>query len=143
MFQKRKWIRRQDVQLEKNKLFIFGDNMQRVGLGGQAAEMRGEPNALGIPTKHSPGIGPFDYFTDGEFPKLKPMLDEHFHIVEETLKEGADVIWPEDGIGTGLSELPTVAPKIHAYIESKVAEWDKKYGSGSEAGIEEENSETS
>jgi redox-sensitive bicupin YhaK (pirin superfamily) len=29
-------------------LFVFGDNLRRTGFGGQAAEMRGEPNAVGI-----------------------------------------------------------------------------------------------
>jgi hypothetical protein len=31
-------------------LFAFGDNLARTGRGGQAAALRGEPNAVGIPT---------------------------------------------------------------------------------------------
>jgi len=37
-------------RLHKNALFIFGDNLQGWGKGGQA-RIRDEPNAFGIPTK--------------------------------------------------------------------------------------------
>ena len=35
------YIRREDVQANPNKIFVFGDNIMREGLGGQAKEMRG------------------------------------------------------------------------------------------------------
>jgi len=46
-----KHITRQMLRAEPGTLWVFGDNLQRKGLGGQAKEMRGEPNAIGIPTK--------------------------------------------------------------------------------------------
>jgi hypothetical protein len=46
-----KFIRRQDLRNNRDKFYVFGDNMQRIGYGGQARDMRGEPNAIGAVTK--------------------------------------------------------------------------------------------
>lgn len=97
------------------KLFVFGDNLARVGYGGQAAEARGEPNSVGIVTKLSPAA----YLSDTE---------EHFYLVKEPIKEafvrlaqhlqsGHDVVWPRDGVGTGLARLSEVAPQVFEGIE--------------------------
>ncbi|MEC7290450.1 MAG: hypothetical protein VXW22_10215, partial [Pseudomonadota bacterium] len=48
-------IYRQDLRANPGTIYVFGDNTERVGLGGQAKEMRGEPNARGIATLWSPG----------------------------------------------------------------------------------------
>jgi hypothetical protein len=34
---------------------------------------------------------------------------------------GKTVVVPTDGLGTGLAELPTRAPKIFAFIENRIA----------------------
>ena len=44
-------------------LFLFGDNLQRIGKGGQAI-IRDEPNAFGIATKKGPGMEDEDFFRD-------------------------------------------------------------------------------
>jgi hypothetical protein len=54
-------------------IFLFGDNMQRTGLGGQAKEMRNEPNAFGVPTKWKPTMQDDAFFTDDDFIKF-PIL---------------------------------------------------------------------
>jgi hypothetical protein len=100
-------------------LFVFGDNMKRTGLGGQAKELRGEPNAVGIPTKWSPSLEAAAYFADSDFPKVKDAIDEAFDELEEHLASGRSVIVPEAGVGTGLADLPRRAPKIFAYIVSR------------------------
>jgi hypothetical protein len=51
---RQKWITRDDLRANPNVLYLFGDNERREGLGGQAKEMRGEPNAIGVRTKASP-----------------------------------------------------------------------------------------
>ena len=53
-----KFIYRSDLKANPSVLYLFGDNLQRVGLGGQAKEMRGEPNAVGIATKKAPDNKP-------------------------------------------------------------------------------------
>lgn len=100
-------------------LFVFGDNMARSGYGGQAREARGEPNAVGIPTKWAPTSAPEAFFKDEDFDKVIPIIDAHFLTLH--LHFGK-VIWPEDGIGTGLAELDLRAPKIFSYIERKLLE---------------------
>ena len=37
------------------KIFVFGDNLLQRGTKGQAA-IRGEPNAVGVPTKRAPSM---------------------------------------------------------------------------------------
>ena len=61
--------------------------MQQKGYGGQAREMRGEPNSIGIPTKWAPDSNKSSYFCDGD-------LDNT----------------------TGLSQLARRAPRIYKYI---------------------------
>ena len=63
-FEFRDWITRDMLRSEPRKIFLFGDNLARWGLGGQAKEMRGEPNAHGITTKRFPGIDHKDFFSD-------------------------------------------------------------------------------
>jgi hypothetical protein len=45
---------RADIRAYPGVLVTFGDNLERLGLAGQAGAARGEPNAVGIPTKHGP-----------------------------------------------------------------------------------------
>lgn len=103
-------------------LFVFGDNMERVGLGGQAKEMRGEPNAVGIPTKWGPSTKPGAYFKDADFPHVQDEIDKGFDRLVRHVNNGGTVVWPEDGIGTGLADLPRKAPKIYAYLQSRLEE---------------------
>ena len=99
-------------------LFVFGDNIVKQGFGGQAAEMRGEPNAVGIPTKYAPGMREADFFIDDDFRKAKPIIEQAFARLTAHAKRGGEIVWPEDGIGTGLAQLQKRAPKIWDFIET-------------------------
>lgn len=70
-----KMIFRKDLKTNPDKLYVFGDNVERQGLRGQAAEMRGEPNAIGFPTKWFPKLTPKAFFWDNQ-------RDEVFLILE-------------------------------------------------------------
>lgn len=111
----RKQITRAMLRAEPGTLFVFGDNMAREGFGGQAKEMRGEPNAVGIPTKWFPGRKPSDYFTDADFHTVCHRIAAAF--VRLNSHDGS-IIWPADGIGTGLADLQRRAPRIFTYIEA-------------------------
>lgn len=111
-----KWYTREMARRHPRVLFVFGDNMRRAGMGGQAAALRGEPNAVGIPTKWAPGRRDSDYFNDGDLEAVKDTLDAEFARLEEHLRAGGTVVWPKAGIGTGLSQLPQRAPRIQRYI---------------------------
>ena len=112
-----KHITRKMLRDNLDTLFVFGDNLARHGLGGQAKEMRGEPNAVGIPTKNFPGNGVYDFFSDDDLPDAKPFIDKAFKQLINHLKSGKNVIWPFYGIGTGLADLENKAPKIAKYID--------------------------
>jgi hypothetical protein len=111
------------VRAEPQTLFCFGDNMQRRGMGGQAAAMRGAANAIGVPTKWAPAHHPDAYFTDDDWrdADVRQAIAGAFDQIEAALVAGRDVVIPAAGLGTGLAELPRRAPRIFAYIEGRIA----------------------
>ena len=117
---RQKRIYRADLQANPKALYVFGDNVQRVGLGGQADEMRGEPNAIGVATKWTPGAKAADFFSDADYDKAREIISGDLAPVLAALVRGRCVVIPTDGLGTGLSELPTRAPRIFAYLEERI-----------------------
>lgn len=115
-----KWITREIVRANPFKIFLFGDNVDRFGLGGQAREMRGEPNAIGIVTKHSPTRSESAYMSDKDFADNCKLIDRDFRRIGDFHFE--IVVIPSDGIGTGLAELDKRAPKTFAYLQQKLAD---------------------
>lgn len=95
-------------------LYVFGDNVARRGFGGQAKEARGEPNAVGIPTKMSPEA----FLYDTQHLIVKEPIVEAFVKLAQHLRSGKDIVWPKDGVGTGLARLPFTGPAIFAGIEA-------------------------
>lgn len=114
------WITRNDLKKNPTALYVFGDNLREQGYGGQAKEMRGEPNAVGIPTKRSPSMAPHAFFTNADLGEVGTIIDRKFAALRAHVDAGRDVIFPQDGLGTGLSELSRRAPAILAYINSHI-----------------------
>lgn len=112
-----KHISRQMLQNNPSTLYVFGDNMAGHGFGGQAKEMRGEPNAVGIPTKNYPGVKKHDYFSDDDYAVATAKIATVFRRLFAHVTSGGQVVWPFDGIGTGLADLQNKSPKIWAFIE--------------------------
>lgn len=118
-----RFITREYVRANPDKVFLFGDNLEQRGFGGQAAAMRGEPNAVGIPTKKKPLMGPDAFFTDAEFEQNRSAIDLAFTELSEAVRDSTRVIViPSDGLGTGRAELQERAPRTFAYLESRLAE---------------------
>lgn len=113
----RERINRQDLIDEPEKLFVFGDNIERKGFGGQASVMRGEANAVGIPTKWSPTMRPEAFFIDGDVFEFMKSAARDFRRLIIHSKKGV-VVWPKDGVGTGLAQLEQRAPLIWGLIEA-------------------------
>lgn len=103
---------------------VFGDNVQRTGKKGQSV-IRDCPNAIGVATKWKPSRDSDAYFSDNA-PAMK-IVAKDLAAVKSLLDAGYNVYWPAGSIGTGLAELPTRSPKIHAMIERFVEECRKKY----------------
>jgi len=83
--------------------YVFGDNWQRWGRGGQAI-IRGEPNAYGVITKMSPR----EFLSDKWYEKIRYRYAADLHSLL-ALPVGA---WPADGIGTGRAQLEIRAPLV-------------------------------
>lgn len=111
-------IYRVDLRANPNVLYIFGDNEARVGRGGQAAEMRDEPNAVGVATLQYPGI----YWSDDNYDHQTLVISQDLIPVVEALRAGRTVVFPLDGIGTGLANLPTSAPRTFAFLQACIAD---------------------
>lgn len=120
-------ILRADLRLNTRALYLFGDNDQRAGYGGQAKEMRGEPNAVGIRTKWEPNMREAAFYREGERPGTSPpaefiaKIEEDFAPVRAALGRNEIVIVPASGLGTGAAKLKEFAPVTLRYLETLVA----------------------
>jgi hypothetical protein len=100
------WITRDMLRAAPNEAFVFGDNAARVGLGGQAKEMRGEPNAWGVATLYAPG-NPYDASS-----RPLRIVVEDLNRIGWLLGDGKVVNVPRDGLGTGLARLAEHRPDL-------------------------------
>ena len=118
-------VLRGKIKQNPNVLYLFGDNLIRKGLGGQAKEMRGEPNTIGIVTKRYPSNHPtsFIYDSDKDIEDIKAIIDADINKVKSLLSTGkykALVIPP---IGVGLAKLPSNAPQLFKYLQDRLGEF--------------------
>ena len=106
---------RESVSNDPDRYYLFGDNEQGIGTGGQAC-IRGLSNAFGIPTKRAPGMADGDFWSDDEIEANCRLIDEAW------LKIPTDKPWviSQEGLGTGLSELPKRAPRTYQYLLHKL-----------------------
>lgn len=111
-------ITRSTLRTNSDKIFLFGDNLLQIGYGGQAKEMRGEPNAIGIPTKKKPSMSPDSFFTDDEYESNIIAIGKAFN----KIPDNCTIVLPQAGLGTGLAELPEKAPKTFAYLYLRLME---------------------
>lgn len=103
------------IRAEPSTLFVFGDNFQRRGFGGQAIEMRGEPNSVGIPTKRSPNNYDSSFLNDYDYGEWSRAVAPDLKRLRE---HSGQIVWPWNGIGTGLAQLQTRAPMIWRTLEA-------------------------
>jgi hypothetical protein len=110
-------------------LYVFGDNLARQGgypnrdgwsnpRAGQAAACRGEPNAVGIPTKRQPSMRTDAFFSNEDLEKVRPIIQAEFRRLAEHLRSGGTVAIPTSGIGTERAQLAERAPVIRTFIDA-------------------------
>jgi hypothetical protein len=116
IFQSR--IYRADLKANPHAVYVFGDNEQRWGLGGQAAEMRGEPNAIGVATLEAPG----KYWSEARAAHQIAVIDADFKPVFSALQLNRAVVFPLDGIGTGLADLERRSPTTFNHLQAVIAD---------------------
>lgn len=113
-------ITRAEVQSNPKTLYLFGDNDIRKGLGGQAKEMRGEPNTVGISTKKYPSNDNTSFKTDLELDVNKRIITEDINkaITEWLTGNYENAIIPR--IGVGLANLPKNAPLTWKFLNEEL-----------------------
>ncbi len=116
-----KMILREDLKKNPSILYLFGDNDQRTGLGGQAAEMRGEPNAVGVRTKRAPGRDNASYWSDRDFDANCGKIEQDLSRAKSHLRRGGILIVPSDGIGTGFAQMEKRCPKTFYMLQQSLA----------------------
>jgi len=89
--------------------FVFSDNEQRTGTGGQAI-IRECHNTFGVATKRKPSNQPESFMTDCS----KDLLTVQYDLAQllEIYYSGKTLVFPAAGLGTGLAQLPERAPTI-------------------------------
>jgi hypothetical protein len=111
---------RADLRAHPNWLFVFGDNLAQTGFGGQAKECRGEPNAVGIPTKALPSNTSRAFLYNQDMPIWRTCCKVPFQRIEQALADGKTVAFPSSGIGTGRAKLEEKAPRIWKELQTWV-----------------------
>jgi hypothetical protein len=116
-----KWYTPELLRENPRTLFVFGDNVEEWGKGGQAV-IRDEPNSFGIPTK----ISPVEYFSEANWRGYKSIIDlkleELQNLIElpDSVTPYNTITFPIDFIGTGLAGLPTECPSLLFYLYHRV-----------------------
>jgi hypothetical protein len=119
-------IKRYDIAMTKknpDKVFIFGDNLAGYGKGGQA-QIRGQPNAYGIPTKKKPTMQSDAYMTDIEYSSNIKAIDAAI----AKIPKNKDIVFPKDNIGTGRALMKQNAPRTYKYLQESIMKLEKNYG---------------
>jgi hypothetical protein len=111
----RDWITRYDLKIAPGVYFIFGDNCARKGRGGQAAEMRGEPNAIGVVTKRSPSMDEGAFFSDDEDADRIALASDLLHVVG-LWNAGHQIVASSFGLGTERARLREKAPGLYKML---------------------------
>jgi hypothetical protein len=119
----------------KAPIYLFGDNLEKKGTGGQAAiRYAVTKNVIGIPTKKNPTMKESAFFTDTDFDMAKIAIDKAF----DSIPLDRTVIIPAVGLGTGLVDLATRAPDISNYINKKLEELRNKLNANQQEGTIQE-----
>ncbi len=112
-----------NVKERHDYIFIFGDNDIENGTGGQAT-IRGQPNAMGIPTTKTPDV----HYTDAEYLDNVKKIKASICKIKCVLKSGEfnKVVFSSGGLGTDIAQLKEHAPFTFAKLNQLVDEL-KKY----------------
>lgn len=114
-----KYYTRSQILDTPNTFYVFGDNDERSGFGGQAKHARGCKNAIGVRTKKRPTRDIDAYYCDNEYDENIRKISEDIKKIREKLREGLDVVCPA-GLGEGRAELPFRAPQTYEFLKNEI-----------------------
>lgn len=115
------WVTRESLRADPDTIYVFGDNLVGEGFGGQARACRGEPNAMGIPTKKRASKDEDAYFTDEEYEANVTAINRAVEAIKVLQVQGRKIVVLQ-GIGEGLAALPQRAPMTYTWLLLRLAE---------------------
>lgn len=110
----------EDTKSNPDKIYVFGDNTERIGTAGQAS-IRNSVNSVGIATKLIPSNNVGSFMTDNDFENNKNIIDKDINKLIDKSDEKI-IVFPKDGLGTGLAKLKEKAPKTYQYLKEQLLE---------------------
>lgn len=107
----KEWFSVEQCNDNPRNLYVFGDNLKRIGKGGQA-QIRDCKNSYGIATKRNPSMDENAFFSDryDEYTHLSFDLKQLIAICK--VNKYDIIIFPYDGLGTGLARMNETSPKL-------------------------------
>jgi hypothetical protein len=106
------WFSVEQCNSNPKKLYVFGDNTFRKGTGGQA-KIRNCDNSFGICTKWAPNTNESAYFID-TINCLEIVERDIYELIKiSKTNEYEEIIFPWDGLGSGLSKMPQKCPLLY------------------------------
>lgn len=129
------WYTPELCSLNREVIFVFGDNARRVGTGGQAI-IRKEPNVYGIATKRIGDMHRDSFFRDGVEADRK-VVEQDLEGLRRLLAEGKTVVVPvkrgtdplQITLGLERARLPEVAPSLYKMICNRIDAYATEFGS--------------
>jgi hypothetical protein len=108
------------VKENPNKLFIYNDNLVRLGKNGLSVA-RDLPNAIGIRTKKGPSKKNISFFTDSEYEENKKVIIEDiFNIKKVAIITGSTIVFSSNGYGVDDDMLDKFAPKTLDFLSNQL-----------------------
>lgn len=92
-------ITKEYLNINKNHIFVFGDNLKRIGYGG-AAILRNEPNTYGFITKKSPDNKDKSFYKPEEY---KLIFQEQMKDLIQVIEHSPNKIFLISKLGAGLA----------------------------------------
>ena len=111
----------ESIKKHPNYLYIFSENNEDKNKkipGGNQAIIRGQKNAYGIRTGYKPGYN--GGFRDNKLLINKKMIKSDINKLKRISKKYKKIIYSSDGFGTGIFNLPEVAPLTYKYLYNEL-----------------------
>ena len=109
----------EDCKSNPNCLYVFGDNVDRMGHGGQAT-IRDCTNAIGIATK----LTCRDCMTDSNYAWNQGIINTDIKAIQTKYNFPGynTLVLPRNGVGTGLANMQQRCPKTFIYLCTRLME---------------------
>lgn len=107
----------EQCRINFDSLFVFSDNLERVGMGNQAI-IREQSNSVGLATKLKPTMEKDAFFSDDDFEENCKLIDEEIEKINKYAEEKGyrNIVLPYMGLGTGLAQMPLRAIRTFSYL---------------------------